>query len=372
MELSAQVFRSVLEIDPVVWDALSAGRPFQSSRWYAYGERVMEDCPPTYILLSRGDQPVARAVCWCKHQEWLPISSPPVRYLADRLIESRPLLMCSTPLVSLPGLVLPAAELRADALRTIANAALELGAKNRASFVLFSYIQDDEARQPGWPDAFSAISFSDEETRLEIAWPDFETYRKSLAKSTRRNHRLHGKQADSMGVVITTHPRVSELERAITLIQNVERFHHMGRRPWTRSMLERAPMVDSCWIAAYIGNRLVGCCSVLGDGDAQLATLLGLDYSVPEYIYVYYQIMYRAIQSAIERGARVLYGGGGAYEFKRRLGFRMLPNDYLVVAPGGKFFQPIGRGLVGLVARQSSKDLRDLPPHAEADGDDGL
>ncbi len=372
MDLSAQVFRSVLEIDPVVWDALSAGRPFQSSRWYAFGEKVMQDSNPTYIVLWRDDRPVARAACWRKKEEWLPITSSPVRLLAERLISRHPLLMCSTPLVSLPGMVLPGEGAREQALGTIAASALELGAENRASFVIFSYIQEAEVRQAGWPDAYSAISFSDQETSLEIAWHDFESYRQQLAKSTRRNHRLHCKQADAMGVVMTTSPMVSDVERAVLLIRNVERFHHVGSRPWTRSLLENSPMVDAAWIAASIGNRLVGCCSVLGDGDALLATLLGLDYSIPQYIYVYYQIMYRAVRYAIERGAKILYGGGGAYEFKRRLGFRMLPNDYLVVAPGGKFFQAAGRGLIKMIASPSRQDEQDHPRPSTDVEDDGL
>jgi predicted N-acyltransferase len=346
MDFDIQIAHSVTEIGQTAWDRLSSGRPFASFRWYRFGEAALSDCSPTYITLSHNNEPAARGAFWLKRQEWLPIASPAVRFGAEQLLRRWPLLMCAAPLACTPGLVLPESSLRAAALKTIASAALELGTKSRASFVFFSYTQENEVRQAGWPEAFTAISFSDEETSLEITWPDFESYLKHLAKSTRRNHRLHCKQADEMGVVITARSFVSDMERAVTLIQNVERYHHMGRRPWTRAMLENAHMVDSTWITAHMGNRLVGCCSVIGDGDAQIATLLGLDYSVPQFIYVYYQIMYAAIQNAIERGARVLYGGGGAYELKRRLGFRVLPNDYLVVAATGKSFRWIERRLV--------------------------
>lgn len=156
-----------------------------------------------------------------------------------------------------------------------------------------------------------------------------------------------------MGVQVAIQPQVEDLERAVTLIRDVERYHRVGHRFWTRSMLENAGRVDSAWIAARIDDRLVGCCLLVGDGDAQIATLLGLDYSVPQFIYIYYQIMYAVIRCAIEKRTRILYGGGGAYEFKRRLGFQMLPDNYLVIAASGKPFRWLFRGLHRWLGMQS-------------------
>jgi predicted N-acyltransferase len=372
MDFDIQITHSVMETGQAAWDHLSSGHPFASFRWYRFGETVLSDCSPTYVTLSHDHEPVARGAFWLKRQEWLPIASTAVRYGADQLLRRWPLLMCAAPLASAPGLVLPESLLRGTALKTIADVGLDLGVKNRASFVLFSYTKENEVHQVGWPEAFSAISFSDEETSLEITWPDFESYLKHLAKSTRRNHRLHCKQADGMGVVVSTHSSVSDVNRATALIQNVERYHHMGRRPWTRAMLENAHLVDSIWITAHIGGRLVGCCSVIGDGDTQIATLLGLDYSIQQYIYVYYQIMYAAVQSAIERGAKVLYGGGGAYELKRRLGFRVLPNDYLMIAATRKSFQWIERKAIKWAGLQKTADWVDSPDRATDSNSDGF
>ncbi|HTX89773.1 MAG TPA: GNAT family N-acetyltransferase [Anaerolineales bacterium] len=354
MDFDIQIFHSVMEIGPTAWDQLGKGQPFTSSRWYCFGEAVFSDCSPTYVTLSQGNEPLAGSVFWVKRQEWLPIGSSIARFGAEELLRRRPLLMCAAPLACTPGWFLPESSLRAAAVKTISETALEIGAKHRASFVSFSYIPEADVQQGGWPEDFSAISFTDEDTCLEISWPDFDSYLMHLAKSTRRNHRLHAKQADEMGVVVTAHSTVTDIDRAIPLIWNVERFHRAGRRPWTRSVLENAHLVDSTWITAHIGERLVGCCLVIGDGPARIATLLGLDYSVPQYIYVYYQIIYAAIRSAIEQGAEKLYGGGGAYELKRRLGFRVLPNDYLVVAAAGKSFRWIERKLAKWAGLQNA------------------
>jgi predicted N-acyltransferase len=350
-----QVAHSVTEFEKESWDRLSNGRPFSSHRWYRFGEAVLVDSPPTYIVLSRDGEPVARGTFWLKRREWLPITSPIVRFGAERLLQRWPLFSCETPLASVSGLILPETSSRMPALEAIARTALELGKRDGALCTIFGYIPQDEALQVGWSEAFSALSFSDAETSLEITWPDFDSYLGHLAKSTRRNFRLHGKRASELEIVVTAQPGVSEIDRAVTLIQDVETYHQVGHRTWVRAMLENAHLVDATWIAACVDDRLVGCCSVLGDGDVQTATLLGLDYSFPESIYVYYQVIYAAIRHAIERGAKVLYGGGGAYELKRRLGFRTLPDDYLMVAASGRLFQWLIRGSARLIGSSSAE-----------------
>jgi predicted N-acyltransferase len=354
MNFDVQIAHSVTELGENAWDALSGGRPLSSFRWYRFGETVWAEFPPTYLILSAGGAPVARAAFWLKRQEWWPITSRLVRSGAERFLNRWPLFSCETPLVSLPGLILPEGSTRSEALETIALSAQELGKREHASFALFSYIDRQEAHLEGWPKAYTSIFYPDEETRLDISWPDFDSYLAHMAKSTRRNYRLHGKKAEELGVEVTVHPNVLEMDRALALIYNVDTFHGVGHRPWTRAVLEHSDLVDSTWIAAHVGDRLVGCCSVIGDGGVLAATLLGLDYSLPEYIYVYYQIMYAAVRCAIESRARVLYGGGGAYELKRRLGLTKLPDDYMLVAASAPWLQWPLRGAAHWIGSQQA------------------
>jgi len=335
MDPELQIAHSVTEIGAEAWDSLSEGRPFSSYRWYVFGESVLVNCPPTYLVFRDGKTPVARAAFWLKRQEWLPIASKSVRAWAERLLEQRPLFVCETPLACMPGLILPELTGRTAILQKIAQTAHELAKQSRTLCALFSYIKREEATHTDWPKNYAAISYSDAETSLQISWTDYESYIKHLAKSTRRNIRLHCKEADEMGITIKVDSSTTALDEAVTLVQNVETHHRVGHRPWTRAMLQNAHLVDSRWISAWIGDRLVGCCSLLSDGTAQTATLLGLDYELSQWIYVYYQLIYAVVRCAIESGCRELYGGGGAYELKRRLGFKVLPDDYMVLAPTG-------------------------------------
>jgi hypothetical protein len=344
MNYDLQIAHSVEEIGEEAWDSLSEDRVFSSYKWYAFGEKVLVNCPPTYILLSRGGRPAARATFWLKRQEWLPITSKPARFGAERLLERWPLFTCEAPLISISGLLLPETDDQTVLLEKIALTARELAKQTHAIGTIFSYIPANEARQAAWPKSYSPISYSDAETSLELDWVDFESYIKHLAKSTRRNIKLHNKAADELAIAIKTHSSVTALDEAINLIQNVETHHKVGHRPWTRAMLQNAGMVESQWISAWCGDHLAGCCSIFGDGTARTATLLGLDYSYSQWIHVYYQLIYAVVRCAIESGCKLLYGGGGAYELKRRLGFRRLPDDYLMIEATGRLMDGLLKG----------------------------
>src|SRR6266446_147376 len=107
-----QIAHSVTEIDPASWDQLSAGRPFTSHQWYRYGETVLADCEPTYLIAYQQGQPIARATFWRTANEPLPLESVVLRQTIQPLIKRWPLMICRSPLSSLSGLVLPEPPLR--------------------------------------------------------------------------------------------------------------------------------------------------------------------------------------------------------------------------------------------------------------------
>jgi predicted N-acyltransferase len=343
MSFDVRIFHSVEEVGQEAWDHLSGGRPFTSYRWYRFGERVMAYDTPLYVVLFRQGEPVARATLWLTGREYLPIRVKPVRLVLEAMIGCWPLLICHSPLSSTTatsGLTLPGPPLREAALRTIAEVARELLEKNRGSFCLFSYLEEQEAREPGWPDPFVWTKVPDPGTRLDITWPDFEGYLAHLRKKQRYNVRRNMRLASELGIEIKQHPVVRDVDRAMTLHRNVNRRHKSGTVSWMRGALEHAGMVDAVWLTAEVEGRLVGCELMLGDGDAWLVTGLGLDYTTE---YAYFVLGYADIRCAIERGARFLRWGSLTYDVKERLGFEAESSDYDVFAGRGKLLQRLGR-----------------------------
>jgi predicted N-acyltransferase len=343
-EFDLQIAHSVQEVGQEAWDRLSGSQPFASYHWYRFGETVLTDDTPIYLILSHEGEAVARATFWLKRQEPLPISSTALRRLIEALLRRWPLLVCRSPLSSASGLILPEPPLRDLALKIIARCARELTQQYRTSFLLFDYLQHHETEWAGWPEAFLPASGMDPGSRLAIVWPDFESYLKNLSKSVRKDYRRHRNRAADLGVVVTPHRAVTAVDAALVLIRNVEGEHKSTPNPWARAMLENAGMVDATWLLAEQDGQPVGCGLLLGDRGVRFLTLLGLDYEVR---YAYFQLFYAAIRCAIDEGLQILRGGSGAYGLKQRLGFQLEPSAHVVFAGRGPLFQRLGRLAAG-------------------------
>jgi predicted N-acyltransferase len=350
MNFELQIAHSVQEIGQEAWDRLAGGRPFASYRWYRFGETVLTDNTPIYVVLSRRGEPVARGTFWLRSREQLPVSSPIARHLIEALLRRWPLLICRAPLVESPGLILPDPPLRDAALKTIAQVALEQAEGHRASFLGYIYLKPQETAYPGWPDTLATVKMPEPRTHLAITAPDFKSYLGGLSRSTRKDYRRHRKRAAARDIEVSEHPLTAPLngtllDQAVTLIENVERRHGSSHHPWAREMLKHAHMVDAIWLTAEIGERLVGCDLLFGDRDTWVMTLLGLDYEVE---YVYFQLMYAPIRCAIEKGAQTLWGGSGAYEMKQRLGFQVESQHHVLFAGRGPWFHRLGRRVAAM------------------------
>jgi hypothetical protein len=118
----------------------------------------------------------------------------------------------------------------------------------------------------------------------------------------------------------------------------VEKEHKSATNPWIRNMLENLPLIGGTFVKASIADRLVGCGVLCYDGGTQLALALGHARDVPN---VYFQLIYAGLQEAFEKQVRRLRWGSGAYAVKRRLGFELENNNYLVVHGSNRLYQSI-------------------------------
>lgn len=343
MDFDIQVAHSVQEIGQEVWEHLGQGKPFTSYRWYRFGETVLIDDAPIYIILSLGDEPVARATFWLKRQEPLEISPEIVHRLTQTALRYWPLLVCRSPLYSTSGLILPGdPQLRNAALETIARVAQDQARRYRASLLFFDYLERHETEWSVWSDVFMPVTIPEPGTRLMITWPDFESYLKHLSKSERKRYRRNCRRVAKLGVEIKLHRTVTAVNEAMALIQNHDKQYHASPVYWARRLLENVAMVDAVWLVAETKDRLVGCELMLGDGGVWYATGLGRDYDFP---YVYFVLGYEGIRYAIENGAEVLRWGSGAYDVKQRLGFQLESNNHLTVAVNNRVLRWIVRRL---------------------------
>lgn len=340
-ELNVSVIRHMSDITPDQWNALSGENPFASHRWFQFGETVLAEDVPFYILVSSHGELVARAAFWLIRHEPLPVPGKMVRSVMAAAFRRWPLLMCRTPLADVSGLVLPTDQpLRNAALKVISRTAHEIGRQNGVSFTAFDYLAPDEFTLDNYP----IIDISEPSSRLFLHWNTFDEYVKQLGSSARKDYNRHRNRAAELQIVVHARDKVTNIDRAVELIRNVEQHHNMPPNVNIRRMLENAHKADSTWLSAEMDGRMVGCGLVIGDGTHRILTCLGLDYEVK---YVYFQMAYSAIRAAIEAKAKVLRGGGGAYEFKERLGFERVSNGQIAVVSNNRAFVHFVRRLAG-------------------------
>jgi predicted N-acyltransferase len=347
VKFEIQLAHSVEAVGQEAWDRLSRGRPFASYRWYRFGERVLCEATPIYVILSLGGEAVARATFWLQREEPIAMSVGILRRLLQVAWRRWPLLLCRSPLSSTSGLILPDdAQLRSAALHTIARVAQDQAGRQRVSFVVFDYLEQGKTKGLTWPDAFIPATIPNPGTRLAITWPDFESYLGQLPRKRRKHYRQHCRRGAEMGVEIRLQRAATEVEAALGLMRNVAQRHGQPMASWTRRLLENAAMVDSAWLAAEVEGRLVGCELLLGDQGTWFVTALGRDYA---YEHVYFLLGYADICFAIERGVQVLRWGSCAHELKRRLGFQPESNHHLSFSASNRGLRWLAHKLVALV-----------------------
>lgn len=323
---------SIHEIEAPIWDQLSDAHPFQSHRWYAFGERVMADCSPTYFLAYDGDDLVARAAFWRIPNEPLPDLPPALRALAASLLRRWPLFICRSPLANSTGLLLRDGVGRAEILSALGEAAITEAARQGASVAVFDYLEEEELQ--GWPSAFQPVTVSDAGTVLENRWQDLDDFLACGNKKDRQHYKRTLREAGRLGICVTKHAQAPDVEAALTLIRAVERRHGNMPNPWARGLLENLSLAGGTYLEARLEDRLVGCGLLFDDNGAQMTTALGLAKDTP---YVYFLLVYASLEAAFEKRVRWLRWGSGAYDFKQRLGFALERNNHAMAAGIGVF-----------------------------------
>ena len=330
--IKIQTVNSIQDISPEAWDQLAAGRGFQSHRWYSFGEQVMQDSPPTYLVAWDGDTPVAGMALFKIKNEPLPLPKVARQFMSS-VLQRRPLLICRSPLADTSALLLPGEPLRDDVLPLLASAAQDEFKKQRCSFLVFDFLLTEQLKYSSWPSGYEPITVSEPGTYMPLEWESFEAYLDTGNKKDRQHYKRTLKETSENGIVLSKHTTVPDVETALQLIKNVSIWHGSAPNPWTRKLLENfSKLEDSTWLELRKEGQLVGCGAILRDNKFQLTSSLGLEDDVPGG---YFLLLYAALQDAFEHNVRLVRFGSGAYDVKRRLGLRLEDTNHAMISMAG-------------------------------------
>ena len=330
--ITIQTSNSIQDISPEIWNQLAAGRGFQSHSWYKFGERVMQDSPPAYLVAWDGDKPIAGMALFKVKNEPLPLPQVARQFMAS-VLKRRPLLVCRSPLADTSALLLPGEPLRDEVLPILASAAQDEFKKQRCSFLVFDYLLTEQLKYPSWPPGYEPITVAEPGTYMPMEWESFEAYLGAGNKKDRQHYKRTLKETSENGIILSKHTTVPDVETALQLIKNVSIWHSSAPNPWTRNLLENfSKLEDSTWLELRKEGQLVGCGAILRDNKFQLTSSLGLEDDVPGG---YFLLLYAALQDAFEHNVRLVRFGSGAYDVKRRLGLRLENTNHAMISMAG-------------------------------------
>jgi predicted N-acyltransferase len=326
--LTIKTAKSIMEINEQDWDKLSAGKPFQSRRWYQFGERVMNDCEPIYLLAYRGDALIGCAALWKIHNEPILTSSRVGSALLQLILRRWPLLICRSPLSSTAGLILPPDEpLRSETLKALSETALNVSRQNQGLALIFDFLSKRESHN--WQSGFSQMQIPGPGTIMRNRWRSLEEYLSDGNKKDRQHYKRTLREAEKLGIKIEKYNKVPDVNVALELIENVDRRYKNAPNPWMRSLLENLEMANGVWLEARQNEKLVGCGALFEDNHTQLTVALGLAENIP---YVYLLLAYASLEEAFRKNVHALRWGSGAYDVKQNLGFVLEENNYIILA----------------------------------------
>lgn len=314
------------QIDAEEWNSISPEMPFQSHAWHRFGEKVMEDCLPIYLLAYQDGALLGRAVFWVTRNEPLPRSVGNLRTFLDAALFRYPLLICRSPIAQTSGLVIARnVENPKEVATALIEAALTHGRQHHCSILVLDYLSREQKTYLP-PELFSMES-PDPGHILCNEWTDFHQYLSRGDKKARRHYNRTLRELEGIQVNIQPCKQAEQIDEILPLIRNVERQHGAPSNPWMKPLLENMSMVDGTLLTATAAGHPVGSLLLLEDGPGQIATAFGRDQDLP---YVYLGLFYEGIHTAMDHKVKVLRWGSGANEWKRRMGFK--PEDNGVIA----------------------------------------
>lgn len=231
----------------------------------------------------------------------------------------RPLVTCQTAVAGLSGLFAgPEPGHPGSGLGGLAAGMIDVLEEARGSFLIVPYLAPLTAASPAWGAGFLSVSMPPN-TYLPIRWSTFPEYLAGLPQGVRKDYRRKRNQAIRLGLGTQIRLEPPQPGRARDLIRSVERKHRAAPLPHLDALIAARPVPGGKWIVVEREGETVGCGLILRDRRWLVLTALGIADDSPN---VYFELLFGAIAHAIESGAAGVFGGGGAYDFKRRLGFQ--------------------------------------------------
>lgn len=342
-EIDWQVYRSIDDIEPSVWNNLVSGRSvtFTHAFWQVLEKSGLNDFEYRYVVFREDGQPVAAATCYVVTTD-VAIFSPPwmrralnvVRRIHRNFLRFR-LLECGTPII-LNG---PPFSIRPEAdgprlLYALQRATADLAREEGA---VIEVLRDFETKDHPLLRSLNVLGYHAvrglPNTWLDIRWSSLDSYHAAMKSYYRSKARKHLRRNTEKGIHYDRTTEFAELADELCRQWHVVHEHaaEFEREVLTpafyRELAARCPQ-EALVLRFYRHTDWVGHALLLRDGDDLRWLYFGRVEATNDDLYLY--VTQAVIETAIDLGAKRLEMGLTTYPIKQDAGARIEPLDFAI------------------------------------------
>jgi hypothetical protein len=348
---------SVAEVEASEWNGLAAGRSVYSSwEWH----RALEDSHPwqaRYVLARLSPRTLDAALpVYLADGPANPLYDPAARF--GELVRGR----LRSPESWFPGVVAGSragysTELLVDPVdgsrrerlvRALCDAVADLGARGGARAAWTLYLPAADAVELSHAFApHAAVLLVGGESRLDVAWDDFEGYLRHLSTDRRGAVRREMKTFRASGASVALDDLQSQCERLAPLLVAVDRKHGHDTslseaRRYLRAQSRSLGGLARLFVC-HRGRRLIAFALFYEFSGVLHARVVGLDYARAQPGDYFNVLFYAPIRFAIESRLRGVHFGVEAYETKLARGCDFRPLWGVVVRSDAEWAAAVSR-----------------------------
>ena len=318
-----QLDSEIEQVDQVAWDGLCGKRSFATVHWLQLLERTMADYQPNYIQLWQGDELVAGAICQPQRHFHLSayLKNRVLQKIAAKILAVLPPYACVLPLFLRDGfLVHP--EVEAVVWLPLLLREIEKVARKRwAPFVYLGNLNRSQSSVTG-QGAYRPVPIL-QDSYIDVAWDSYDAYLSHLKSKRRKIISVYSERAKAAGVIVQeidfSSPLVPKMEALVRSVADKHNNAFLYQPNFLYQAGRHLNPNEYCVLVACIQDDLVGCVTLLRNGDELTAKWSGLDYGRTQGSYAYHYLVINVVKKAIELGVKRLDIGPTSYVIKRQM-----------------------------------------------------
>lgn len=334
-----KIYKSIDEIDSNLWDSLCTGDEIiKTHRFLKSVEHSnLKTCRFWYVLFHKDEKVIGNASLFSM-DFYLDVIAPSfIKNICEKVRKVIPnflrikLMGCGTPIATCAnGIVVSDNTYLKEIIDLLTQVMFQIAEQEKAHCILYKEYNQQKSQAFNTLQSYGFIKLSSLPTSfVDISWPSFDEYLKSLRKKYRLLAKNELAKLNTSKISIETcEDFAGYAEELWTLYMNVYRKAEVKFEQLTPEFFRNIAINlkgESRVILIKLNGEIVGFELIIEDDSILRPLYLGLDYEANKIYSLYFNSIYQIIRHGIERNKKVIELGQTSYYPKLKTGARVEP-----------------------------------------------